>query len=560
MSTESIRREKAARREVIEMIPGFWGWCVLSGVVHLLIQLIGLIPTLLMRQVVDVFIPGGQMREVVLFIVLLCGIPVLSSGLNVFYKYFLFMLIVKKRFQLSAKGFQQVMAQAMAFFDSNNAAELASYCNAECKEYIVFWLEDLPQVVATGISGLIILGYVFSLHWGLACILLLYFPIAFLPSNWFGKHVQKWMGDITRGNAKLAQLMTDTFRGIKVVKALGLEQDRLAGYRRISREILGIFRKVTIFDCLDNVWAHEFTVSLFSGLVFGISAFLIILGWLTLGSMVVIVNYTSQFMNIARQSISTIYYFQSQMGRYDKLFELLTMPVPAGRGQKAFSFKDQIQFRQVRFRYETSRGDVLKSLDLTVRPGEWLGIVGASGAGKSTLFELLLRFYSPQEGAITVDGVPLEEIEESSLRAGVGLVSQSTVLFPGTIRDNLRLAAPDASDETLDQILRQVHLGRFLEEHPAGLDTEIGDGGLLLSGGERQKIGLAQGLLRRCPLILLDEVTANVDGESEAEIRNTLKSLKDETGVTVIAISHRPDFLEQADRVVRLEDGKVSEV
>ena len=316
-----------------------------------------------------------------------------------------------------------------------------------------------------------------------------------------------------------------------------------------------------MFDNLSGIWVNDFSDAVFKGVSFGLSAFLIVLGKLTLGSLVIILNYSGRFIEIAKQFMNTNYHFKEQLGEYDKLFEILTLESPKAEraGNREFSFRKEIRFSDVSFAYDPKRGDILKHLDLTIRPNEWLGIVGASGAGKATIFDLLLRFYEPQSGTITADGERIDSISASSLRSQIAKVSQDTFLFPGTIRQNLLLANPNASDQEMDTALRRVGLTAFLSRLPEGLNTDIGENGLLLSGGERQKLGLAQGLLRNCKVILLDEVTANIDRDGEEEIKNVLLKLKQERELTVISISHRIDFLKDADRIVVLEDGKVKE-
>lgn len=205
------------------------------------------------------------------------------------------------------------------------------------------------------------------------------------------------------------------------------------------------------------------------------------------------------------------------------------MPTP--EPSITIQFEKEIRFAGITFAYNPERENILRSLNLSIQPHEWLGIVGASGAGKTTIFDLLLRFYEPQAGSITIDSVPLREISTVSLRSKIAKVSQDTFLFPGTIRENLLLANPNATDEQLNATLNQVCLSKFLTQLPNGLDTNIGENGLLLSGGERQKLGLAQGLLRGCKVILLDEVTANVDRDSEGGNQKRAAAAKAGTGL-----------------------------
>ena len=200
---------------------------------------------------------------------------------------------------------------------------------------------------------------------------------------------------------------------------------------------------------------------------------------------------------------------------------------------------------------------VLTDVNLSVPKGSWVGLVGTSGSGKSTIFNLLLRLYQWQEGEIAIDGCSLSVISPRALRNSITLVSQEAFMFPGTVRDNLQFASASASDEEMWRALASVGLRKKVESLLKGLDSEIGEEGSLFSGGEIQRLSLAQGLLRGSEILLLDEVTANVDSENEKEIINQLANLVKEQGVTVISISHKASFNEFADHVYTLKDGVI---
>lgn len=550
--------EKEVRKQVIHSLPGFWKYAFFSMVLFLGIQLFSLLPSILMQRVIDDFIPNKQTDKMLFYIFLFCLIPLIVTAISAFYRYMLAIICRKMGQHLAIHAFGNIVCQPVSYFDGKNSSELATHCRTESMQYIIFWMIDIPQLVATGICGIVILGYLFMQHWSVALILILYFPFAYLPSNAFANKVQKMTKQIISNNARMNQIINDTFRGIKIVKAMNLEGQQVKKLDEVNEKNVEIWGKVALLDNLSGIWINDFSDAIFTGLTFGISAFLVIYNRLTLGSIVVVLNYTSKFLSVAKKIMNTNYNFKEKLGEYDKLFEILTMETPADT-QKPFEFKDEIRFSDVTFAYDGHRGNVLKSLNLSVYCNEWLGIVGHSGAGKTTIFDLLMGFYKPQKGKITVDGVDLQEISISSRCAKIAKIAQDTYLFPGTIRENLLLANPKATDEQLDVILDKVCLTDFLSRLPDGLDTEIGENGLLLSGGERQKLGLAQGLLRNCKIILLDEVTSNVDRDSEEEIKNILLRLKKENDLTLISISHRIDFLKDTDRIVVLEKGCIKE-
>ena len=554
----TISTERQVRRQVIQSLPGFCGYATLSAIIFLAIQLIALIPTVLMQRVIDQLIPQRQIGQIVFTIVLFCLIPLAATILSTLYRYGLAILCRKLGLKLAIRGFQNLIAQPVSYFDGKNSSELAAHCRQESMQYITFWMIEVPQLFATGICGIVVFLYLLSLHWSIALTLLLYFPVAFFPSNRFATKVQELTKQIISNNAAMNQIINDTFRGIKAVKTMVLENHQVQKLKAVNEKSVAIWSRVALFDNLTGIWVNDFSSAVFRGLAFGIASFLVVLGRMTLGSIVTVINYSNRFLEIAHTFMTSNYNFKEELGEYDQLFSILTMPTPEP-SSKPFQFEKEIRFAGITFAYNPERENILRSLNLSIRPHEWLGIVGASGAGKTTIFDLLLRLYEPQAGSITIDGVPLREISTVSLRSKIAKVSQDTFLFPGTIRENLLLANPNATDEQLNATLNQVCLSKFLTQLPNGLDTNIGENGLLLSGGERQKLGLAQGLLRGCKVILLDEVTANVDRDSEEEIKNVLLQLKQEQDLTVIAISHRIDFLKDADRIVVLQNGCIQQ-
>ena len=556
---KNINKEKIVRRTVIKELPHFWTYSILSGIISLLIQTIGLVPTILMQQIIDRFIPNKDLRAISIFILLFCIIPLFATMLSAIYRYKLAIVCRKMGLKLAIKGFENLTYQSVSYFDKENSSELAAYCRGEAMKYIVFWMIDIPQLIATGLTGIIVFSYVFALNWGLALFLLFYIPIAFFPSNGFANKVQTLTEKIVDNNAKMNQIINDTFRGIKFVKAMVLEKIQINRLKEVNEQSVSIWSKVALYDNMSGIWVDNFSDTLFTGVTFGLTSYLIVIGKMTLGSLIVILNYTGRFLGVIKQFMHTNYNFKAQLGEYDKLFNIITMPIPHADENVPFSYKDNIQFSDVTFAYTEERGNVLKSLNLTIHKNEWLGIVGASGTGKTTIFDLILKFYSPQDGTITIDGTGIDVIDSESLRSKIAKVSQDTFLFPGTIKNNLLLGNADATDEQLNDILKKVSLDNFIGTLQDGLNTDIGENGLLLSGGERQKLGLAQGLLRNCEVILLDEVTANLDRVSEEEIKNVLRMIKQERNLTIITISHRIDFLKDVDRIVVLDNGCIKE-
>jgi subfamily B ATP-binding cassette protein MsbA len=239
------------------------------------------------------------------------------------------------------------------------------------------------------------------------------------------------------------------------------------------------------------------------------------------------------------------------------IFELLDEPVePRGGGHVVARVRGDVEFDHVSFTYESGKGAALRNVSLRVAAGESIAIVGRSGSGKSTLVNLLPRFYEPKAGVVRIDGRDLREYDLRSLRDQIAVVSQDVVLFNDTIRNNIAFGRDVAATE-LERIAEAAHVMEFVRHLPAGLDTMVGDRGVLLSGGQRQRIAIARALLKDAPILILDEATSALDTEAERHIQAALAQLV--RNRTTFVIAHRLSTVEQADRIIVLDAGSIAE-
>lgn len=243
----------------------------------------------------------------------------------------------------------------------------------------------------------------------------------------------------------------------------------------------------------------------------------------------------------------------------EKLFVLMDTQSAVRDKEGATPFKPtqgEIRFERVRFAHE-GRAAGLEDISLTIPGGAFVGVVGPSGAGKSTILKLLFRFYDPQEGRVTIDSVDLRDVRQQSLRSAIGFVPQEVVLFNDTLRFNLAYARPEARDDEILAAARRAQLGAFIDGLPAGLDTRVGERGLKLSGGEKQRVGVARAILRDPPILVLDEATSSLDSGTEEEVQAALREAA--RGRTTLAVAHRLSTIAAADLIFVLDDGRVIE-
>ena len=548
-----MKNELQVRKLVTSAIPKFWLYTIASFIFSLLIHFAGLIPPLLMRTVIDELIPEGDTSQTIFYIILFVTVPIVITISNGVYSFIVAHTGRKSGQVLMSRAFEKLVNQPVAYFDKRNVSEIVTHCRSDAMGYVVFWLADLPKMAGGLFVGVAVYVLLFSTNHFLALGLLLYIPLCVFPSRFLSKLIETPIKKVIDNNAKVTQLMNDTLKGIKYVKGMCLGQKRINEVNEVNKDTLKYWGKISLLDNLNGTWTTNFLDNLFIGIVFSVAALLVIFGYLTIGAVVLILGYLPIFFNAVSTITNTSFEFKMQLAEFDKFFEIMTLKDNPDSGKDEFKFTEKIAFSNVAFSYAEDRGKVLENLSLEFEKGKWSGIIGSSGAGKTTIFDLILKFYNINEGLITIDGKNINEINIDSIRKNITKVSQDLFLFPGSLRSNLELISHNSNENEMPAALKDAGLGELIERLPDGLDTNVGEDGTQLSGGEKQRLCLAIGLLRKSNVLLLDEITSNVDIEIEKEIVTNIKELMDSRGITVISISHRQNFLDLADKIIELQ-------
>ncbi|HEY2955388.1 MAG TPA: ABC transporter ATP-binding protein [Candidatus Eisenbacteria bacterium] len=426
-------------------------------------------------------------------------------------------------------------------------------------------VEYLRASLAAGISNLVkdsltllgCLAWVFIASWKLALFSLAILPPVALALVAIGRKMRTRSGHAQERMADLTSILQETISGARVVKAFGMEPFE----QRRFDEANGRFYRA--FVRLRRVSAAARPVSEYAIVMVAVAM-------LWFGGRQIFESHSlepQQFVLFVTALLSTISPLKSlsevnanvQQGvaAGQRLFGLLDTPptvVDAPGAREIRGFERRIRYEGVSFAYGT--GDpVLRDLSFEIARGEVVALVGSSGAGKSTTMDLLARFYDPTAGRITIDGADLREVSVASLRAQLGIVTQETILFHDTVRNNIAYGLGGAGEEAVQAAARAAHAHEFITRLPQGYDTVIGDRGMKLSGGERQRLAIARALLKNPPLLLLDEATSSLDAESELLVREALERLMRDR--TVLVIAHRLSTVQHAHRIVVLESGRV---
>jgi ABC-type multidrug transport system fused ATPase/permease subunit len=402
------------------------------------------------------------------------------------------------------------------------------------------------------------LGLMFWLNWDFALIAIGVAPFLLLFVFRFRRAVKKAAKEVRNRESDLVSVVQQGLESIRVVNAFGrqgLEEKHLRDASRAAVDAALKSRRVK--SLLSPVVAV--TVSLCTAFVLWRGTSLVLAQAMTVGSLTVFLSYLAKFFkpvqDLAKLS-GTIAQATVGVERVRSILEIdMSIPERADARDPG-PLKGAIQFDNVSFAYD-SQAPVLRELSCSIEAGQFIGLVGTTGGGKSTLVSLIPRFYDATSGRVLVDGVDVRDLKLQLLRDQIGFVLQDTVLFRGTIKDNIAYGRPEASEQEIIEAARLANAHDFISRMPAGYDTAVGERGATLSGGQRQRIGIARAVVRNSPILILDEPTAALDSESEQMVIEALERLM--KGRTVIAIAHRLSTLRDADKIIVLKDGAVAE-
>lgn len=534
----------------------------LSITIFTVIQLLSLISPYIMGAIIDDYIPNKKINNIVIGIILFLLIPFISVLLQTIYNYFTIKYVRKKGNEFALKIMEILVFQEKTYFDQENSLELLSYASKEAVGYINFYLVELSQYYVSIIIAVITFFILSFLNPILGLFQILYLPFAYFPVQKIMKNVDKEIKTVVQKNAEINQIKGDVFQAIEFIKLYRLEQKKLNEVDQKNKSINSVWGKVAALDTLSGIWISGFVTVLFTGITFGIGTILILLegDYLQVGQLVSIISYCAVFYSKIAFIFQTTISKKKNESEYSKTFSYLEMTGEREKnaGKKAFELTDKIEFRNCNFTYKETES-ILHGLNISFQRGQWTGIVGTSGSGKSTIFEIIMKLYPVKDGEVWMDSTDINQIDCFSIREHITKISQNVFLFPGTLEDNLRLVCPEASEKEIQQVLDFACLSRYIETLPNGIKTEVGEAGKRMSGGERQRLSIAMGLLRKNKILLLDEVTSNLDQKIEEELAHNFHRLMKQ-GYTIISISHRMEFLKYATAIYEVKKGEAVKI
>ena len=457
--------------------------------------------------------------------------------------------------------YQKLTSLPIPFFEKTRVGELVSRINSDVEKlYSTFsiTLAEFVRQMLVLVSGIMILTLT---TWRLSLVMLATFPLIVIGAIFFGRFIRKMAKDRQTQIADTNIILNETMMAINAVKAFTNEWFEVSRFSKANQKSVVTSMK---FAAWRAIFATFIVVVLFGALFFVLwqGATMLQSGEITAGELIMFFTYTA----IIGGSIAGLGNFYTELvgaiGATERVREILNTPsevevknhpiLPENR------LKGDIKFQNVKFRYPTREDvEVLRGVNLTIKAGQKVALVGASGAGKSTIMQLVLRFHENQEGSILVDGKPMKDYDITEYRQNLALVPQEVLLFGGTIKENILYGKPDATDDEVIEAAKKSNSWDFIRLFPEGLETIVGERGIKLSGGQRQRIAIARAILRDPSILLLDEATSSLDAESEKVVQDALNLLMENR--TSIIIAHRLATIREVDKIYVLDGGQIVE-
>ncbi|MCM3781833.1 ABC transporter ATP-binding protein/permease [Neobacillus mesonae] len=490
---------------------------------------------------------------------LMIVLVVIQNILNYFVDYKGHEIGARMESDMRSELFSHMLTLSFDFYDKEKTGQLMSRITHDLlllSELYHHGPEDYVKYFIRFIGAFVIL---FSINAPLTMAVFCFLPVLAVLAVYFNKILNRELRSNKERIADVNAQVEDSLAGIRVVKSFANEQVETAKFDQENHRFLNsrkrTYKAEAYFYNTFETWIQFITVTV---ILLGSAA--IIKTDLDLADLITFLLYVGFLVEPIQRLTHMSTQFQEGITGFQRFMEIMNLKPAISNTSSAMTLtkvKGEIEFEQVTFRYEEPLDNVLMSMSLHIKPGEYIALVGPSGAGKSTMCSLIPRFYDVNEGSVRIDGIDVRQLELSSLRNCIGIVQQDVYLFAGTVMENIRYGRPDASEEEVVIAAKQANAHEFIMSLPNGYASEIGQRGIKLSGGQKQRLSIARVFLKNPPILILDEATSALDNESESIIKDSLESLA--KGRTTLVIAHRLSTIRNAGRIIVLTDDGIAE-
>ena len=555
-----MNNQMTVLKKVLRRIRRYWGSLILSLLLATLYVVMTLCIPILVGNAIDCIVDAGrvdfaamavQLRGVVICAGVAAAAQWLMSELNNRMTY-------RVTRDIRNEAFRHIQKLPLSYLDAHPQGEIVSRVIADVDTFADGLLMGFTQLF-TGIMTILgTLLFMLRIHWGIALVVVCITPLSLLVANFIATRTYSMfrLQTVTRGEQ--TGLIDETIGNIKVVRAFGHEDASMEQFDEINERLQKASLKAIFFSSLVNPCTRFVNSVVYAGV--GLTGALIAInGGISVGNLTSFLNYANQYTKPFNEISGVVTELQNALACAGRVFELIEAPERTPEPehpQRPETVKGAVEIHDLKFSYDPAK-PLIDDFHLSVKPGQRIAIVGPTGCGKTTFINLLMRFYDPQGGEILLDGVNTRSMCRADLRHCVGMVLQDTWLKAGTIRENIAMGKPDATEEEILAAAKQAHAHSFIRRLPKGYDTEISENGGNLSQGQKQLLCIARVMLCLPPMLFLDEATSSIDTRTEIRIQKAFDTMM--KGRTSFIVAHRLSTIREADLILVMKDGHIVE-
>ena len=553
---------KALLKRVFSYLKPYWKQLAVVLVCIAISSTMSLYPAVLTGKILDEGIIGRKMKLLIIFILASFGLTLASNLIGVVEAYVNTWIAQHITYDMRNQMFSHLQRMSQRFFTSNNQGDIITRMTSDISGVESVITNTFRNILSNSITLVVALVMMFQKNWILAVLGICVIPLFVFPTRKAGKTRWKLTGEAQACNDEINGILNETMSvsGQLLVKLFGKEEKEYGRYKDANNRMIHL----NIRERMAGRWFFVVlnTVTNIGPMLLYLVGGILIINYnssLTPGDITVLVALLGRTYMPVNNLLNIQVDWMRSMALFTRIFEYFDMPIEIKNAPDAITPSEahgEITFDHVDFSYEPER-QILHDVSFTLKSGRSIAIVGPSGSGKSTIINLIPRLYDVQEGEVLFDGVNVKKLDLGFLRKNVGVVSQETYLFNGTIRENLLYAKEDATEEEMIEACKKANIYDFIEAQETGLDTMVGNRGLKLSGGEKQRISIARVLLKNPALLIFDEATSALDSISESKIQEAIDPIIAER--TSILIAHRLSTILAADEILVVKDGHIVE-
>ena len=549
-------------KRIFSYLLPYWKQLVIVLVCIVISSVLGLLPSVLTGKIIDDGLIGQNLKLLLILIVASLAVSLGSNLIQVAESYLNNWIAQHITFDIRNKMYSHLQKMSQGFFTSNNQGDIITRMTSDISGVERVITSTFTSILSNSITLICAVVIMYRENWILATVGVLVIPLFTIPTRWAGKTRWTLTREAQECNDEINGILNETLSvsGQLLVKLFGKENYEYTRYEKANRQMI----KLNIKESMAGRW-FRVVINTFSSvgpmLLYLVGGILMMKydTDLSVGNITVMVALLGRMYGPVNSLLNIQVEWIRSMALFTRIFEYFDMPVEIKNCENPIKpdvVHGNVEFKNVEFSYNPER-KILKNVNFELKSGNSIAIVGPSGSGKSTIINLIPRLYDVCKGQVTFDGVDVRNLDLEFLRDKIGIVSQETYLFNGTIRENLLYAKPDATEEELIEACKKANIYDFVESQENGLDTMVGNRGLKLSGGEKQRISIARILLKDPVLFIFDEATSALDSISESKIQEAIDPIIHSR--TSILIAHRLSTILAADEILVIKDGEIAE-